>query len=152
MFINWRADQTWMLLQLQICEKLRLCFHASYYTRYYSPMLHDDVIKWKYFLRYWPYVWGIHRSSVNSPHKGQCHGTLMFYLICAWINGWVKNRRAVVLRRHRAHYDVSVMWPNLLTRRNTDLNSQTDGYVRKDILHSIGDLMILGATILQWQK
>ena len=33
------------------------------------PVLHDhdDVIKWKHFLRYWPFVWGIHRSSVNFP-------------------------------------------------------------------------------------
>ena len=28
---------------------------------------------------------------VNSPHKGQWRGTLMFSLICAWINGWVHN-------------------------------------------------------------
>ena len=41
---------------------------------------HDDVIKWKHFLRYWPFVRGIHRSLVNSPHKGQCRGTLMFFL------------------------------------------------------------------------
>ena len=32
---------------------------------------HDDVIKWKHFLRYWPFVLGVHRSPVNSPHKGQ---------------------------------------------------------------------------------
>ena len=31
--------------------------------------LHDDVIKWKHFSRYWPFVRGIHRSPVNSPHK-----------------------------------------------------------------------------------
>ena len=31
---------------------------------------HDDVIKWKHFPRYWPFVRGIHRSPVNSPHKG----------------------------------------------------------------------------------
>ena len=31
---------------------------------------HDDVIKWKPFPRYWPYVRGIHRSSVNSLQKG----------------------------------------------------------------------------------
>ena len=31
--------------------------------------LHDDVIKWKDFPRYWPFVRGIHRSPVNSPHK-----------------------------------------------------------------------------------
>ena len=50
---------------------------------------HDDVIKWKHFPRYWPYVRGIHRSPVNSPHKGQWRGALMFPLICARINGWV---------------------------------------------------------------
>ena len=27
---------------------------------------HDDVIKWKHFPCYWTFVWGIHRSSVNS--------------------------------------------------------------------------------------
>ena len=32
---------------------------------------HDDVIKWKHFPRYWPFVRGIRRSRVNSPHKGQ---------------------------------------------------------------------------------
>ena len=26
------------------------------------PLFHDDVIKWKYFPRYWPFVRGIHRS------------------------------------------------------------------------------------------
>ena len=29
---------------------------------------HDDVIKWKHFPRYWPFVRGIPRSPVNSPH------------------------------------------------------------------------------------
>ena len=28
---------------------------------------HDDVIKWKHFRGYWPFVWGIHWSLVNSP-------------------------------------------------------------------------------------
>ena len=31
---------------------------------------HDDVIKWKNFPRYWPFVKGIHRAAVDSPHKG----------------------------------------------------------------------------------
>ena len=53
---------------------------------------HDDVIKWKHFPRYWPFVRGIHQSPVNSTHKGWWRGTLMFSLICAWINGWVNNR------------------------------------------------------------
>ena len=70
---------------------------------------HDDVIKWKHFPRYWPFVRGIHRSSVNSPHKRQWRGTLMFSFICAWINSWVNNREAGDLRRHHAHHDVIVM-------------------------------------------
>ena len=61
------------------------------------------------FLRYWPFVRGIHRWPVNSPHKGQWRGALMFSLICAWINGWVNSREAGDLRCHRAHYDVIVM-------------------------------------------
>ena len=60
-------------------------------THLWSNQHHDDVIKWKHFPRYWPFVRGIHRSPVNSPHKGQWRGALMFSLICAWINGWVNN-------------------------------------------------------------
>ena len=63
--------------------------------------MHDDVMKWKHFLRYWPFVGGIHRSPVNSPHKGQWRGALMLSLICVWINGWVNNSEAGDLRRHR---------------------------------------------------
>ena len=74
---------------------------------------HDDVIKWKHFPRYWPFVRGIHRSSVNSPHKCLWRGTLMFALICARINGCVNSREAGDLRRYLAHCDVTVMlsWP-----------------------------------------
>ena len=55
---------------------------------------HDVVIKWKHFPRY----------------KGQWRGALMFPLIGAWTNSWVKHRDAGDLRRHRAHYDVTVMY------------------------------------------
>ena len=50
----------------------------------------------------------------NSPvtseltHKGQWHEALIFYLICAWAKGWANHRYARDLRRHRAHYDVTV--------------------------------------------
>ena len=71
---------------------------------------YDEVIKWKHFPRNWPFVRGFHRSPVNSPHKGQWRGALMFSLICVWINGWVNNREAGDLRRYRAHYDVTVMF------------------------------------------
>ena len=68
---------------------------------------HDDVIKWKHFPRYCPFVRGIHWSPVNSPHKGQWRGALMFSLISAWINGLVNAREAGDLKCHRAHYYVT---------------------------------------------
>ena len=70
---------------------------------------HDDVIKWKYFSRYWPFVRGIHRSPVDSPYKGKSRGALMFSLICARANDSANNRDAGDLRRHCVHYDVIVM-------------------------------------------
>ena len=45
------------------------------------------------------FVRGIHRWPANSPHKGQWRGALM----CT-------SRDADDLRRHRAHYDVTIMW------------------------------------------
>ena len=62
------------------------------------------------FPRYWPFVPGIRRSLVNSPHKGKWHGTLMFSLLCAWTNGWVNTLNAGDLRHHRTHCDVAVMY------------------------------------------
>ena len=72
-------------------------------------MIHDDVIKWTHFPRYWSFVRGLHRSPVNSPHKGQWRGTLIFPLICTWINGRVNNREAGDLSRNHVHYDVTAM-------------------------------------------
>ena len=84
-------------------------------TFHYSTIHHDDVIKWKYFPRYWSFVRGIHRSPVNSPHKDQWRRALMFSLICAWKkNGLVNNLNAGDLRHHRGHHDLIVMWRNLL--------------------------------------
>ena len=86
-------------------------FHYTDFTwvlwRLISPANHDDVIKWKHFPRYWPFVLGIHRSPVNSPHKGQRRRALVLSLICSWTNGWVNNRNAGDLMRHRADYDVT---------------------------------------------
>ena len=59
-----------MLLDLAVCA----------IAVYHAYKLHDDIIKWKHFPRYWAFVRGIHRSPVNSPHKGQWRGVLMFSL------------------------------------------------------------------------
>ena len=84
---------------------------------------HDDVIKWKHFPRYWPFVRGIHRYPVNSPHKGQWRGALMFTLIWARINGWVNNCEAGDLRRNLAHYDVIVMANGIMNKMGTILQT-----------------------------
>ena len=108
------------------CISMALCkiavtplpMHWSYYSLAVSHWYiltwfcedHDDVIKWKHFPRYWTFVWGIHQWPVNSPHKGQWRGALIFSLICAYINSWINNREAGDLRRHHAHHDVTVMY------------------------------------------
>ena len=89
----------WLYLQFLVEPCIFVFFNvASWWHHQMEP-----------FPRYWSFVWGIHRSPVNSTHKGQWRGALMFSLICAWINGWVNNGAAGDLRRHRAHYDVTIM-------------------------------------------
>ena len=82
--------------------------------KYHDTLFPDDVIKWKHFTRYWPFVRGIHRSPVNSPHKGQWRWALMFSLICAWINGWVNNLEAIDWRRPSCplwrHWNAHFQW------------------------------------------
>ena len=84
------------------------------------PLSHDDVIKLEPFPRYWPFVRGIHRSPVNSPHKGQGRGALMFSFICTWINGWVNIGEAGDVRRHCAHYDVIAYSSRLVDKHRSD--------------------------------
>ena len=121
------SQAAWPQIILDFDHWVRMIYNSLWYSwqqlsmleRYMSLMgamsrricivLHDDVIKWKHFPRYRPFVRGIHRSPVNSPQKGQWHGALMLPSICAWINGWVNNREAGDLRRHRAHHDITVM-------------------------------------------
>ena len=95
------------------CAYLKKCLQWYFITIQHN----DDVIKWKHFPRYRPLVRGIYRSPVNSPHKGQWCGALMFSLMRAWINGWVNNREAGDLRDHRAHYDVTVMCVYILVTK-----------------------------------
>ena len=94
-----------------------------YYPSSLSPMRsaeNDDVIKWEHFPRYLPFVRGIHRLPVNSPHKDQWRAALMLSLICVWINCWVNNREAGDLRRHHGHYDVNVMrYPSSSARKTS---------------------------------
>ena len=102
---------------------------------------HDEAIKWKHFLHYWPFVQGIHRSAVNSPHKGQWRWALNFFFWSApWINGWANNHKVGDLRRHRARYDINVMfvigvcWHHRLSVTITT----TCGVPSEDIMTTLG--------------
>ena len=71
-------------------ERLRKQWRGWWFEKQSCPLWrhrnnyqYDDVIKKKYFPRYRPFVRGIHRSPVNSPHKGQWRGALMLSLVCA---------------------------------------------------------------------
>ena len=88
---------------------LLIMWYPSFSIQQPDQRSHDDVIKWKHFPRNWPFVRGIHRSPLNSPHKGQWRGAWMFSFICAWLNDWINNREAGDLRRHCAHNDVIVV-------------------------------------------
>ena len=82
----------------------------------------------------------MYRSTVNSPHKGQWRGALIFSLICAWTNGWVNNRDAGHSRRHRAHHDIIVITSELdwLKIRITDTNCDgVENNSSRPVAHSI---------------
>ena len=53
-------------------------------------------------------------SPVTGEFPSQRPVTRIYdvFFICTWINAWVNNREAGNLRRHRAHYDVTVMMTN----------------------------------------
>ena len=116
------------------CKPPTVLIPTCLYFYYYNSQ-HNDVIKWKHFPRYWPFVRGIHRSPVNPPHKGQWRGALVYSLICIWINGWVNRLETGDLRRYRAHYDVTVngtptgetwgehgdIWPILMGELGSDV-------------------------------
>ena len=102
-----------------IGSAIPLCWHskvASWALSYIRNYLdgHDDVIKWKHFPRYWPFVRGIHRSPVDSPHKGQWRRAFVVFFDLCLKKCWANNGNKGDLRRHRAHYDVTVMAVALL--------------------------------------
>ena len=60
--------------------------------------------------------WWRHQMKTFSALLALCVGdspvtmrSLMFSLICTWLNRWLNNGEAGDLRRYRGHYDVAVM-------------------------------------------
>ena len=108
-FVHWLIWVMWYNIYIWVAMVVADCLGLIWCQDIGNHDDHDDVIKCKHFPHYWPFVQGIHRSPVNSPHKGQWRGALMFSLMCTRINGWVNNGEAGDLRHHRAHYDVTSM-------------------------------------------
>ena len=100
----------------------QFCYFSDFTSlaKYWAPTEYQSIMmssNGNIFCVTGPFVQGIHWSQVNSSHKGQWCGALMFSSICGWIHSWVNNRDAGNLRRHGAHYDVTVMfhiWQALL--------------------------------------
>ena len=78
--INYNDEQFSQWLQISTGEDFLWALtwnkniQSLLHTGRWEQSIHDDVIKWKHFARYWPFMRGIHRSPVNSPHKSQWHG------------------------------------------------------------------------------
>ena len=53
-------------------------------------------------------LWGESSGGFHSQ-RPVTRTFLMFCLICTWTNGWTDNQDAGDLRRHRAHFDVTVI-------------------------------------------
>ena len=117
--LDWDELSFWCLHSIQLpnhhcfrwwigaCSAPKHCLKNPYPRRQSPAWWRNQMDTFSAFN--WPFVRGIHRWPVNSPHKGQWRGTLMFSLVCARTNGWVNHRDAGDLGRHRAHYDVTPM-------------------------------------------
>ena len=127
LFVNWTTRNEFQcffyLKKMHLKAPKNICkYWCPSYTSFdlwlllydFDKEIHDDVIKWEYSPRYWPFVREIHRSPLNSPHKSQWRRVLMFSLTYAWTNCWINNRDTGGLRRYWAHYDVIVMLWNIV--------------------------------------
>ena len=113
---------------------------------------------WQHSLSWWrhqiqtfsallPFVRGIYRSPVDSPHKGQWRGALMFSLIWRWTNDWANSRDAGDLKCHRARYDVIVIWKWCHGQFIMHYNSAGNVYDSKHALNVLETSVILLWTV-----
>ena len=88
--------------------------------QYMLTTIHDDVIKWKHFPRYWPFVRVIHRSLVNSPTQRPVTQSFdVFFDLCKnkWLSkhswGWWFETPSRPLWRHCNEvemYSFQILW------------------------------------------
>ena len=90
-----------MLIHRQIPHQTYLWIKTFWFRN-----THDDVIKWKPFPHYWPFMLLAHREI---PAQRPVTRIFKFSLICPWTNGWVNNRNTGDLRHHYAN-TVILLW------------------------------------------
>ena len=66
-------------------------------------LMHDDIIKWKHFPRYWPIC------GLTSQWPMTQSFDILLDLYLKKNNGWANNWDTGDLRRHCAHYDITVI-------------------------------------------
>ena len=88
----------------------------------FKDSIHDDDIKWKHCPR--GHRWN-HRANASDTELWCFLWSLILFSLTR-INGWVNNREAGDLRRHRTHCDVTVMW---------SVNSKVCWWTKKLVKH-----------------
>ena len=79
-----------------------LAYHSRNKRHFYIPPRHEDVMQWKRFPHYWPFVKGIHRPPVDSPHK-EANNTEFFSLLFS-LNKRSKDSRVA------GDWSMTLMW------------------------------------------
>ena len=106
----------YVCVRLCLCVRICMCYQRadtilcySLLVFYISPGYFIEhtcimVSTWNHFPRYWTFVRGIHRSSVNPPLKGLVKRAVMFVLMSNWTNGRTNRSEAGKLRCLDAHF------------------------------------------------
>ena len=74
--VLWQTDAFKYVVNVMINIRLER-YNALLPDNWANISWHDDVMKWKYFPGYWPFVRGIHRGPVNSPQKELWRGAFI---------------------------------------------------------------------------
>ena len=95
---------TWVTSNIHLNKRL-VTLSCTVMRRVFTNKVHDDVSKWKHFPRNWPFVRGIHRSPVNSPHRGQWRGAKTLNWSMYHLTGTVSSSYT------KAHCGVDILFP-----------------------------------------
>ena len=59
---------------MKFYNMLVLCLMLHNFFNFHKDLcMHKDIdiMTWAHFPQYWPFLWEIHESLMDSPHKGQ---------------------------------------------------------------------------------